>query len=65
MTEKKLNIEGMSCHHCVMSVENELKEIGVDSFEVKIGSAEIKYDEAKINENDIVKAINEAGYKVV
>jgi len=65
MTEKMLNIEGMHCHHCVMAVEAELKELGVESYDVKIGSAEVKYDETKISENDLVKAVDEAGYKVV
>ena len=65
MTEKKLNIEGMSCHHCVMAVEAEFKELGIESYDVEIGSADVKYDETKISENDLVRAVDEAGYKVV
>lgn len=65
MKEKKLNIEGMNCHHCVMAVENELKELGIDLLDVKIGTADIKYDETKISDDDIAKAIDEAGFKLV
>jgi copper chaperone len=65
MIEQTYKIEGMTCQHCVMAVKMELKEIRVDSFEVKIGSAKVRYDENKISNTDIIKAIEEAGYKVV
>lgn len=65
MTEKKINIEGMTCHHCVKAVEVELEDLGVESYDVQIGLAIVKYDETKISEHDLVKAIDEAGYKVV
>lgn len=55
----------MNCHHCVMAVENELKELGIDLLDVKIGTADIKYDETKISDDDIAKAIDEAGFKLV
>jgi len=65
MTEKKLNIEGMTCHHCVKAVEVELEDLGVESYDVQIGLAIVKYDETKISEHDLFKAIDEAGYKIV
>jgi len=65
MARKEFKIAGMSCHHCVMSIEKELKKIGVDSFKVSIGSAKINYNEKKINTSDLEGAIKEAGYQVV
>lgn len=65
MTVKKIKIEGMNCNHCVKAVEVELEELGVDSFEVSIGSAVVKYDESKISDSAIHKAVDEAGFKVV
>jgi len=65
MKKQIFTIEGMTCQHCVMAVKVELKSIGADSFNVEIGSAEVEYDENKLSESDIVKAIEEAGYKVV
>ncbi|MCB0730901.1 MAG: heavy-metal-associated domain-containing protein [Ignavibacteriae bacterium] len=65
MKQAKFNIEGMSCMHCVKAVEVELEELGVESYDVKVGSAEINYDDSKITEQELVKAIDEAGYKVV
>jgi copper chaperone len=65
MTIKKLNIEGMSCQHCVHAVKNELSKLDLRIKEVKIGSAEIEYDEKKINENKLKEAIESAGYKLI
>ena len=66
MTTRELKIEGMSCHHCVMAVEKELKKINeVNVEDVQIGSAKVEYDESKINENVFKEAIEEAGYKLV
>ena len=65
MTQKKYNIEGMSCQHCVKAVEIELHEIEVDSFEVGVGSVDVKYDENKISEKDIKLAVEEAGFILI
>lgn len=62
---KKYQIDGMTCHHCVKAVEVELDEIGVTSRDVEIGSAVVDYDENKISDDQVVMAIEEAGYKVI
>lgn len=64
MTEKEFNISGMTCQHCVKAVEKELAELNIDYYEVEIGLAKIRYNENLINVNDIVNAIEEAGYSV-
>ncbi|MEJ5351294.1 MAG: heavy-metal-associated domain-containing protein [Melioribacteraceae bacterium] len=64
MTTKELIIDGMSCQHCVMAVQKELSKLNLDSFDVKIGSAKITFDESKVKEEEIEKAIENAGYKV-
>ena len=63
--KKEYNIEGMSCNHCVMSVEKQLSKLDLNEFKVEIGSAKVEYDETKIDEKVIIKAIEEAGYKVI
>ena len=65
MKEQTYKIEGMTCQHCIMAVKVELEEIGVDSFEVEIGSAKVKFDKNKVNDADIDKAVEEAGFKVI
>ncbi|MGA8263935.1 MAG: heavy-metal-associated domain-containing protein [Ignavibacteriaceae bacterium] len=65
MTTKKLNIEGMSCQHCVHAVKSELSKLDVNVKDVQIGSAEVEFDEQKIKENDLKTAVENAGYKLV
>ena len=63
--KKEYNIDGMSCNHCVLSVEKQLLKLNLNEFKVEIGSAKVEYDETKIEEKEIIKAIEEAGYKVI
>ena len=66
MVEITLNIEGMSCQHCVMAVKNALGGVpAIFESDVQIGTAFVKYDESKVKEADIKNAIEKAGYKVV
>jgi copper chaperone len=63
--KKEIKIEGMSCEHCVMAVKKNLSKLDLRKIDVKIGTASIEFDETKINEKDIDKAIFEAGYKII
>ena len=62
--EKTFNIDGMTCPHCVKTVEVELQAANFNNYEIEIGTAKVEYttleDEAKI-----ISAIVEAGYKVI
>ena len=64
MQEVNYKINGMSCMHCVMAVKKELSKLQLDSADVQIGSANIKFDETKVNTGSIEKAIAEAGYSI-
>ncbi|KAB2907556.1 MAG: cation transporter [Ignavibacteriales bacterium] len=61
----KLKIDGMSCQHCVKAVEVELSELHVNVLGVQIGSAEVRFDSAKVKQSDIEDAVKNAGYSVV
>jgi copper chaperone len=66
MKTQELKIEGMSCGHCVMSVKKELGKVpGIVVDDVQIGKATIHYDESKVTEQALARAIDEAGYKLV
>ncbi|MEI7811127.1 MAG: cation transporter [Ignavibacteria bacterium] len=65
MKTETLKIEGMSCNHCVMHVKKELVKLNLIIKDITIGSAELEYDENKVSHDDLVKAVDEAGYKVV
>ncbi|NWG28207.1 MAG: heavy-metal-associated domain-containing protein [Ignavibacteriaceae bacterium] len=62
---KEFKIEGMSCNHCVMAVQKNLAKMNLREFKVEIGSAKVEFDENKINEELITKAIEDAGFIVI
>ena len=65
MSEIKIKIEGMSCMHCVGRVKQALSALaGISEANVEVGSASVKFDEAKLSRQDIETAIKKAGYKV-
>ena len=63
--KKTFKIDGMSCNHCVMTVQKYLSKLDLNYQKVNIGSVDIDYDENKVKENEIIKAIEESGYKVI
>lgn len=63
--KKQFKVDGMTCHHCVKAVVMELDKLDVNSHQVDIGEVIVEYDENKVEEKQIVNAIEEAGYKVV
>jgi copper chaperone len=66
MKNEELKINGMTCNHCVMSVRKELSKLsGVEIRDVRIGSALVAYDEAKVSGARIRSAVEEAGFTVV
>lgn len=66
MTKKIYNIEGMHCGSCAVGIEMFLANTeGVSSAKVFLEEkkAEVEYDETKVNDEQIIKAIGEAGFK--
>jgi copper chaperone CopZ len=63
MQKLELEIEGMSCGHCVAAVSDALGELpGVSVDAVRIGSAQITYEPAQVSPEQIVLAVEDAGY---
>ena len=64
--EKIIKIEGMHCEHCKQSVTSALNKIdGVAAIvNLKKGEAAVSYDR-KIDESQLKKVVEEAGYHVV
>lgn len=63
----KLQIEGLSCGHCVNAVNNLIKELnGVKNVEVSLpDSAEVDFDDQLLSLEDIKTTINNSEiYKV-
>jgi copper chaperone len=63
MESLHLTIEGMTCSHCVRAVEGRLKKTpGVEVEDVKVGSADVRYDPARTNVEENAEAIADEGY---
>ncbi|WP_054957737.1 cation transporter [Paenibacillus dakarensis] len=66
MKEITLNVEGMSCNHCVNSVEGALKNAGMTGkVDLASNTVTVQYDENKDTVEKIKETIEEQGYDVV
>lgn len=65
MKDINFKIDGMSCEHCVKAVNKELSKLNLNNYDVEIGLAKISYEETIVEENEIVYAIEEAGFIVM
>lgn len=59
-----IKINGMSCQGCVASVQKAISRLPVEKTEVEIGKAMVEFDEANVTHQQIVEAIEDAGFKV-
>ena len=63
MESLHLTIEGMTCEHCVRAVNGRLRRTpGIEVTAVEIGSADLLYDPALTNVDDIADVIADEGY---
>ena len=62
-----LNVQGMSCGHCVKAVESCLAELqGINEVNVDLGAAQVAvaFDASQVTVEAIKEAIEEQGYDV-
>lgn len=67
MEKVQLQVEGVSCHHCVRSIEGALGKLaGVanTSVNLKAKTVDVEFDAAKTNVNKIKETIEDQGYAV-
>jgi copper chaperone len=63
MERIRLEIEGMSCGHCVGAVTKALRGLeGVEPEQVAIGSAQVRYDPVRATPQAIAEAVEDEGY---
>jgi copper chaperone CopZ len=64
MRQATLHIEGMSCGHCLNAVNRALGALpGVRIDGVRIGRADVTYDEQHTSPSQLQSAIADAGYR--
>lgn len=68
MQNVTLNVQGMSCGHCVKAVEGSVGELeGVNGVTVKLDEAlvDVSYNESQVSLDKIKETIEDQGYDVV
>lgn len=68
MVNERFKVEGMSCGHCQSAVTKALKGLpGVEAVEVSLekNEASVAFDPQKVTPDDLSRAVEEAGYKLV
>ena len=66
--KEKFDVSGMTCSACQLAVEKGVKKLdGIDRADVNLlyNSLVVEYDDNKISEEDILKAISDAGYSAI
>lgn len=65
MEQLALQIDGMSCGHCIARVQKALARLdGVHVDRVEIGTARVAYDPERVSPRRIREAVEDAGYEV-
>jgi copper chaperone len=65
MTNILLDIQGMTCNHCVMRVQKALSAVpGVEKAQVTLqpGTARVEFDETAATAQALADAVAKAGY---
>ncbi|RIX50109.1 copper chaperone [Paenibacillus nanensis] len=66
MQNVRLNVQGMSCGHCVNSIEGALGKLGAEAkVDLQSGSVTVYFDETKLTLDRIKETIEDQGYDVV
>lgn len=65
MTTVTLQVEGMSCGHCVKAVEEALTEVGATGkVDLASKSVAVSFEEGRVTLDAIKAAIEDQGYDV-
>jgi copper chaperone len=65
MSEATIQVDGMSCQHCVMRVKKAVEGLaGITDLAVEVGRVKATFDESRVQKKDIEEAIVKAGYKI-
>jgi len=66
MSNVTFQVQGMSCNHCVKSIEGALKDVGaVGKVDLASGKVTVQYEDGKLTVDALKEAIEEQGYDVV
>jgi copper chaperone len=67
MTETILKIDGMSCGHCEIAIQDAIRKLpGIKKVRAsrRKAAAKVQYDAALVSTGQLANAVTEAGYTV-
>jgi copper chaperone len=65
MADRTYTVTGMTCDHCVRSVEEEVGDVaGVERVDVDLASGRLTVSGERFTDADVHAAVAEAGYAV-
>jgi copper chaperone len=65
MKTVELHVEGMSCGHCVQTIEGALNDIGAKgNVDLAGKKVTVEYDESRLSLDQIKEAIEDQGYTI-
>ncbi|MBN6885735.1 copper chaperone [Cytobacillus horneckiae] len=67
MESVTLNVQGMSCGHCVKAVEGsvgEMKGVKTVAVDLQNGKVKVDFDSASVSLDEIKETIDDQGYEV-
>lgn len=68
MERGKLHVDGMSCGHCEIAVQDAVRKLpGIKKVKAskRKKEAEVEYDASRVSLEQIIGAINATGYRVI
>ena len=66
MTPRTYTVHGMTCNHCVLSVQEEVGEVaGVERVDVELATGRVSVTGEGFSDDAVRAAVEEAGYEVV
>ena len=68
MANQTLNVEGMTCDHCVQTIKEAVNNlVGISRVEVDLENKQVavEYDKALVNLDSITGKIVEIGFEVI
>jgi P-type Cu+ transporter len=65
VSQISLELEGMTCASCAARIEKQLNQLDTVEASVNLATeqASVRYDRARVSENDLVRAVESAGYR--
>lgn len=68
MKDIKLQVEGMSCGHCEIAIQDAVRKLpGIKKVKAskRKKEAAVNYDDSLVSPEQIIEAINGTGYRVI